>query len=163
MNDDLRKEFLEEPVARRMAPRLARGLVLIALASAAAGARATIPLSRLLEHGGEGSFHCALDGKTQPGLCNVSRRTGTLTDPDIVRTYAARPGARTARLPILRIVWPDGRISRYAFGDSREILRVGSDTPYGHHQKFSTWPNLDLSRGWIVLDEQEKEHIRLWP
>ncbi|ESK52902.1 hypothetical protein F990_03488, partial [Acinetobacter tjernbergiae DSM 14971 = CIP 107465] len=63
--------------------------------------------------------------------------------------------------PLLKIKWPDNDISQYAILDSNELWNLEDNKSYN----FKTLPqnefDLDLRKG-LIIESNNKEHIRLW-
>lgn len=128
-------------------------------AEAAAGAHAGI--RRIVEHGGSGIFHCAWRRRTVPGMCRVSHEHLVSSDPDAVGLYGN--GGSTATLDVIVIRWPAGRVTRVTEGDDWEWadLDYPAESAY-HSAMYWDGKGVDWSRGFILLDDDWKELIRIW-
>ena len=62
---------------------------------------------------------------------------------------------------VLTIAWPDGDVSRYALGDSRELTNLNNGLNYRFKVREDDEGELDTNNGVIILYGDE-EHIRLW-
>jgi hypothetical protein len=128
-------------------------------AGAAAGAHAGI--RRVVEHGGSGIFHCAWRRKMVPGMCRVSHEHVVSSDPDVVGLYGN--GGSTATLDVIVIRWPTGKVTRVTEGDDWEWADLEHPAESAYHSAMY-WDGKDInwSRGFILLDDDRKELIRLW-
>lgn len=137
----------------------AAGLTMILFAPFAS---AEVSVRQLVESGKEGEFNCAYKGKTASKKCHVTNVEEVVTNKDLVAFYGAGGKAKSVKMQVLNILWPDQTHSRFAWGDSMEISNLDAKNGESYALKFAEWPELDYKKGLIILDAKNREYIRLW-
>ena len=110
---------------------------------------------------GSGSFNCAYKLKIASKKCSVT--TSTINSS---KDYRARKIFGVDEyLPLLTIKWPDGDSSRYVDigGDEvYELINLADRKSYNYKTIKNARQNIDFSKGLVIINEDGKEHIRLW-
>lgn len=115
-----------------------------------------------VENGVAGEFNCAYKGKTASKKCKVTNVDEVVTNKELVAFYGAGAKAKSVKMRVLNILWPDQTRSRFAWGDSMEISNLDAKNGESYSLKFAEWPEIDYKRGLIILDDKEREYVRLW-
>jgi hypothetical protein len=100
-------------------------------------------------------FQCAYQKRVAEKPCVVSLHLSEPEHPSTKQYFG-----NTAHL-VLKIQWPDGQSSRYAFMSSYQLLNIRNEQHYHFKTAAHSTAELDFSDGLIILDQQN-EHIRLW-
>ena len=110
---------------------------------------------------GSGSFNCAYKLKIASKKCLVTTSTiNSSKDSRSKRIFGA-----DEYLPLLTIKWPDGDSSRYVDigGDEvYELINLADRKSYNYKTIKNARQNIDFSKGLVIINEDGKEHIRLW-
>ena len=125
-------------------------------------ASAGVSIRQVVEGGVSGEFNCAYKGKTASKKCYVSNVDEVVTNKDLVAFYGAGGKAKSVKMQVLIVLWPDNTHSRFAWGDSMEISNLDAKNGESCALKFSEWPEIDYKKGLVLLDDKGKEYIRLW-
>ena len=99
-------------------------------------------------------FQCAYQKRVAEKPCIVSLHMSQPEHPLTKQHFG-----NTAH-PVLKIQWPDGQSSRYAFMGPYELFNIRNEQRY-QLKTTTAATELDFSNGLIILDQQH-EHIRLW-
>lgn len=68
-------------------------------------------------------------------------------------------------LPLLTIKWPDGDSSRYVdIGGNEvyELINLADRKSYNYKTIKNARHSIDFTKGLVIINEDGKEHIRLW-
>ena len=110
---------------------------------------------------GSGYFNCAYKLKIASKKCLVTTSTiNSSKDSRSKRIFGA-----DEYLPLLTIKWPDGDSSRYVDigGDEvYELINLADRKSYNYKTIKNARQNIDFSKGLVIINEDGKEHIRLW-
>lgn len=129
----------------------------LALAATAPEAASLAKLQSIVRDGGSGQFNCAYRGQKASQPCAVTVGRQRVDHPDYVKFYG-----QPDTVPVLSIAWPDGDVSRYAWGDSDEMLNLGEKDAWGYHwASKKDEMDQDWRRG-FVIEKGDEEYIRLW-
>lgn len=112
-------------------------------------------LKEITIKGGKGRFSCAYKGKQATKPCTVSVKKEFVNHPDFVVWYG-----KTAEVDVIRIEWPDGDVSRYAWSDSGGMINLTEKSGWGY-QLAGDEANQDWSRGFVIM-KNGSEYIRIW-
>ena len=123
---------------------------------------ADITIQEVVEEGREGDFNCSFKGKQATKKCHITNSNEIVTNKDLVSFYGEPGKSNHVEMQVLNILWPDKTRSRFAWGDSMEISNLQTKNGNGYKLKFAEWPDIDYSNGLVILDENDKEYIRLW-
>ena len=105
----------------------------------------------LLNDGGHGYYRCSFKGVEASSKCFVTFADEKISLPDYKRFY------NSDHTDVLTINWPDGDVSKYAFGDSDEMWNLKERTA-----SYTTPPgDSDWSNG-ITIFKDGKSWVRLW-
>lgn len=134
----------------------------LAFAFSAAQVQASPTIEEFMSaENGSGSFNCAYKLKIASKKCLVT--TSTINSS---KDYRAKEifGSHES-LPLLTIKWPDGDSSRYVDigGDEvYELINLADRKSYNYKTIKNARQNIDFSKGLVIINEDGKEHIRLW-
>ena len=106
-----------------------------------------------------GFFNCAYKLKIASKKCLVSvSPVKAKIDPRAKKVFGANEA-----VGMMAIKWPDGDTSRYMSVNSFEVINLADSKKYSYKTSYDDggW-SLDFSKGLIILDGNNKEHIRLW-
>ena len=110
---------------------------------------------------GSGYFNCAYKLKIASKKCLVKKsEISSANDSRSKRIFGA-----DEYLPLLTIKWPDGDSSRYVDigGDEvYELINLADRKSYNYKTIKNALQNIDFSKGLVIINEDGKEHIRLW-
>lgn len=106
-----------------------------------------------------GFFNCAFKLKIASKKCLVSvSPVKANIDPRTKKVFGSNEA-----VSMMTIKWPDGDSSRYIGVNSFEVINLADSKKYSYKTSYEDggW-SLDFSKGLIILDANNKEHIRLW-
>ncbi len=106
-----------------------------------------------------GFFNCAYKLKIASKKCLISvSPIKAKIDPRAKKVFGANEA-----VAMMTIKWPDGDSSRYMSVNSFEVINLADSKKYSYKTSYDDggW-SLDFSKGLIILDGNDKEHIRLW-
>ena len=110
---------------------------------------------------GSGYFNCAYKLKIASKKCLVT--TSTINSS---KDYRARKIFGVDEyLPLLTIKWPDGDSSRYVDigGDEvYELINLADRKSYNYKTIKNARQSIDFTKGLVIINDDYKEHIRLW-
>lgn len=91
----------------------------------------------------------------------VSHERVVTRDPDLIGLYGN--GGSTATLDAIVIRWPSGKVMRVVEGDDWEWADLERPTESAYHSAMY-WDGKGVrwSRGFVLLDDEWKELIRVW-
>ena len=106
-----------------------------------------------------GFFNCAYKLKIASKKCLVSvSPVKAKIDPRTKKVFGSNEP-----VSMMTIKWPDGDTSRYIGVNSFGVINLADSKKYSYKTSYDdgVW-SLDFSKGLIILDVNNKEHIRLW-
>ena len=110
---------------------------------------------------GSGYFNCAYKLKIASKKCLVKKsEISSAKDSRAKALFGSHES-----LPLLTIKWPDGDSSRYVDigGDEvYELINLADRKSYNYKTIKNARQNIDFSKGLVIINEDGKEHIRLW-
>lgn len=108
-----------------------------------------------------GYFNCAYKLKIASKKCLVKKsEISSAKDSRAKALFGSHES-----LPLLTIKWPDGDSSRYVDigGDEvYELINLADRKSYNYKTIKNARQNIDFSKGLVIINEDGKEHIRLW-
>ena len=108
-----------------------------------------------------GYFNCAYKLKIASKKCLVKKsEISSAKDSRAKALFGSHES-----LPLLTIKWPDGDSSRYLDigGDEvYELINLADRKSYNYKTIKNARQNIDFSKGLVIINEDGKEHIRLW-
>lgn len=134
----------------------------LAFAFSAAQVQASPTIEEFMSaENGSGYFNCAYKIKIASKKCLVKKsEISSANDSRSKRIFGA-----DEYLPLLTIKWPDGDSSRYVDigGDEvYELINLADRKSYNYKTIKNARQNIDFSKGLVIINEDGKEHIRLW-
>lgn len=119
-------------------------------------------IQSVIEKGGTGKFKCSYEMSEADGECEVINKDEFITHDFVKKFYGDGKEIKGYTLNTITIKWPSGKVSKFAWTDSWELLNLDSKEPAdGYTPAFAEWPDIDWSRG-FVIKHHDKELIRLW-
>ena len=110
---------------------------------------------------GSGHFNCAYKLKIASKKCLVTTSTiNSSKDSRSKRIFGV-----DEYLPLLTIKWPDGDSSRYVDigGDEvYELINLADRKSYNYKTIKNARQSIDFTKGLVIINDDFKEHIRLW-
>ncbi|MDE4453879.1 hypothetical protein [Psychrobacter sp. DAB_AL62B] len=110
---------------------------------------------------GSGYFNCAYKLKIASKKCLVT--TSNINSSKDSR--ARKVFGVDEYLPLLTIKWPDGDSSRYVDigGDEvYELINLADRKSYNYKTIKNARHSIDFTKGLVIINDDYKEHIRLW-
>lgn len=107
-----------------------------------------------------GRYPCAFKKVKASKPCTVRFALEAVTHPDVLAFYGA--GKKGYKLHTLTVTWPDATRSKFAFGDSREMLNLEAPSVWGYSIALKNAEfEIDWSRG-FVINQGKQEYLRVW-
>ena len=108
-----------------------------------------------------GYFNCAYKLKIASKKCLVKKsEISSANDSRSKRIFGS-----DEYLPLLTIKWPDGDSSRYVDiggDDVYELINLADGKSYNYKTIKNGGQSLDFTKGLVIINDDFKEHIRLW-
>ena len=108
-----------------------------------------------------GYFNCAYKLKIASKKCLVKKsEISSAKDSRAKALFGSHES-----LPLLTIKWPDGDSSRYVDigGDEvYELINLADRKSYNYKTIKNARQSIDFTKGLVIINEDGKEHIRLW-
>lgn len=119
-------------------------------------------IQRIIEKGGTAKFKCSYKKHEADGYCEVISKAEFITHDFVKQFYGESKKIQGYTLNTITIKWPTGKVSKFAWTDSSELLNLDAVEPAnGYAPAFSEWPEIDWSHGFIIK-QYDKELIRVW-
>ena len=134
----------------------------LAFAFSAAQVQASPTIEEFMSaENGSGYFNCAYKLKIASKKCLVKKsEISSENDSRSKRIFGS-----DEYLPLLTIKWPDGDSSRYVDiggDDVYELINLADGKSYNYKTIKNGGQSLDFTKGLVIINDDFKEHIRLW-